>query len=231
MQDIERIKGNAPDRRADRARSCARSSSASTASATSCCIRREGQEPVQGPARAQGLQSGDRHRGDQAEVMRGLSVPSALIDLAAAVQAATQTSSAIPTTSTRRRSCWRRPAIRRLRAAHGLPERSLRQRRGDLPGGGGMLARIGVKVKLNAQPKAQVLRLRRRCRRLRQLVQPARLDAGRRSTANVLANIVGFRDAKGTGSSANYGGYCNSAIDELTKTRSSRRPTRPSATR
>ena len=44
---------------------------------------------------------------------------------------------------------------RRLRRDHGLPERSLRQRRTDLPGGDGMLARIGVRVTLNAQTRLQ----------------------------------------------------------------------------
>ena len=43
----------------------------------------------------------------------------------------------------------------RLRGGDGLPQRPLRQRRGDLPGRGAMLARIGIKVKLNALPKAK----------------------------------------------------------------------------
>ena len=33
----------------------------------------------------------------------------------------------------------------------------------------------------------------------------------------MLANIIGCRDEKGKGGSANYGGYCNQKIEALTK--------------
>ena len=49
----------------DRARSSAPSSSASTSARRAAILQRQGQEPLQGRARAQGLLSGDRHRGDR----------------------------------------------------------------------------------------------------------------------------------------------------------------------
>ena len=77
-----------------------------------------------------------------------------------------------------------------------------------------MLARIGVKVVLNAQPKAKYF--------AKVLASggfdtsfyllgwtPASLDSW-----NVLVNIVGCRDVKGRGQ-FNFGGYCNPKVEEL----------------
>jgi peptide/nickel transport system substrate-binding protein len=80
----------------------------------------------------------------------------------------------------------------------------------------GMLSRIGVRVKMNALPKAQYF----------EKVGPPRYDSafnllgwapGSLDSWNILANLVGCRDAKGKGGTFNFGGYCNPAIDALTR--------------
>ncbi|GGF05144.1 ABC transporter substrate-binding protein [Stappia taiwanensis] len=78
------------------------------------------------------------------------------------------------------------------------------------------LARIGIKVDLNAQPKAQYF--------AKVLASggydtsfyllgwtPASFDS-----SNVLADLHGCRDDKGTGGPFNLGGYCNPEVDALT---------------
>jgi peptide/nickel transport system substrate-binding protein len=79
-----------------------------------------------------------------------------------------------------------------------------------------MLGRIGVKVTLNAMPKAQYFGK----------VSPPKYDSsfnllgwtpGSLDSWNVLANLVICRDAKGKGGTFNFGGYCNPKIDELTR--------------
>jgi len=79
-----------------------------------------------------------------------------------------------------------------------------------------MLGRIGVKVTLNALPKAQYF----------EKVSPPKYDSsfnllgwtpGSLDSWNVLANLVICRDAKGKGGTFNFGGYCNPKIDELTR--------------
>jgi peptide/nickel transport system substrate-binding protein len=79
----------------------------------------------------------------------------------------------------------------------------------------GMLARIGVKVSLNAQPKTKFF---------------AKVLAGggydtsfyllgwmpnAYDSRDVFANITGCRDENGTGGPYNLGGYCNPALDAL----------------
>ena len=77
-----------------------------------------------------------------------------------------------------------------------------------------MLGRIGVKVSLNALPKAQYF----------EKVSPRKYDSsfnllgwtpGSLDSWNVLANLVICRDASGKGGTFNFGGYCNPKIDEL----------------
>lgn len=79
-----------------------------------------------------------------------------------------------------------------------------------------MLGRIGVKVKLNALPKAQYFAK----------VSPPKYDSsfnllgwtpGSLDSWSVLANLVLCRDAKGNGGTFNFGGYCNPQIDDLAK--------------
>jgi peptide/nickel transport system substrate-binding protein len=80
----------------------------------------------------------------------------------------------------------------------------------------GMLGRIGVKVSLNAMPKAQYFGK----------VSPPKYDSsfnllgwtpGSLDSWNVLTNLVICRDDKGKGGTFNFGGYCNPRIDELAR--------------
>ena len=80
----------------------------------------------------------------------------------------------------------------------------------------GMLARIGVQIRLNVLPKAQYFAK----------VGPPRYDSsfnmlgwtpGSLDSWNVLANLVACRDVKGKGGTFNFGGYCNPNIDALAK--------------
>jgi peptide/nickel transport system substrate-binding protein len=81
----------------------------------------------------------------------------------------------------------------------------------------GMLARAGVKVNLNAQPKAKYFA---------KVLATGDYDTsfyllgwtpGSFDSHNVLTNITGCRDASGKGGPFNLGGYCNPKIDELAK--------------
>jgi peptide/nickel transport system substrate-binding protein len=80
-----------------------------------------------------------------------------------------------------------------------------------------MLARIGVKVNLNAQPKAKYFA---------KVLASGGYDTsfyllgwtpGSFDSWNVLANITGCRDDAGKGGPFNFGGYCNPKVDELAK--------------
>ena len=79
-----------------------------------------------------------------------------------------------------------------------------------------MLARIGVKVTLNAMPKAKYFE--------KAGPTPHKYDSsfnllgwtpGSFDSWNVLENLTHCRDASGKGSLFNYGGYCNPKVDEL----------------
>jgi len=78
-----------------------------------------------------------------------------------------------------------------------------------------MLAKIGVTVNLNAQPKAQYFA---------KVLAAGGYDTsfyllgwtpGSFDSYNVLLNIVGCRDDSGKGGPFNLGGYCNPKVDEL----------------
>ena len=78
-----------------------------------------------------------------------------------------------------------------------------------------MLARIGVKVNLNAQPKAQYFA---------KVLAPGGYDTdfyllgwtpGSFDSWNVLVNLAGCRDETGKGGPFNLGGYCNKDMDAL----------------
>src|SRR4051794_33279975 len=82
----------------------------------------------------------------------------------------------------------------------------------------GMLARIGVKVSLNAQPKnryfAKVFATGGYATAFYLLGwTPSSFDSW-----NVFANLTGCRDDAGNGSPYNLGGYCNPKLDERTAT-------------
>lgn len=80
-----------------------------------------------------------------------------------------------------------------------------------------MLARVGVKVSLNAQPKAQYFA---------KVLAPGGYDTdfyllgwtpSSFDSWNILTNLAGCRDETGAGSPFNLGGYCNEKVDELAK--------------
>ncbi|RWM24655.1 ABC transporter substrate-binding protein [Mesorhizobium sp.] len=80
-----------------------------------------------------------------------------------------------------------------------------------------MLAKIGVKVSLNAQPKAKYFA---------KVLAPGGYDTdfyllgwtpGSFDSWNVLVNLATCRDASGKGGPFNLGGYCNPKVDELAK--------------
>ena len=80
-----------------------------------------------------------------------------------------------------------------------------------------MLARIGVKANLNAQPKAKYFA---------KVLATGGYDTsfyllgwtpGSLDSWNVLTNIVGCRDDSGKGGPFNFGGYCNPKVDALAK--------------
>ncbi len=79
-----------------------------------------------------------------------------------------------------------------------------------------MLARVGLKVNLNAQPRAQYF----------SKAGNPNYDTsfyllgwtpGSFDSHNVISNLAGCRDDKGVGGPFNYGGYCNPKVDELAK--------------
>ncbi|MDJ1158940.1 ABC transporter substrate-binding protein [Chelatococcus sp. SYSU_G07232] len=81
----------------------------------------------------------------------------------------------------------------------------------------GMLARVGVKVNLNAQPKAKyfakVLASGGYDTSLYLLGwTPSSFDS-----LSILVNLYGCRDEKGNGGNNNLGNYCNPKVEELTK--------------
>jgi peptide/nickel transport system substrate-binding protein len=80
-----------------------------------------------------------------------------------------------------------------------------------------MLARINVKVSLNAQPKAKFFEFAGMTGKYDSSFNMLGWTPGSFDAHNVLANISGCRDADGKGALFNYGGYCNARHDELAK--------------
>ena len=79
-----------------------------------------------------------------------------------------------------------------------------------------MLARVGIKINLNAQPKSKYFA---------KVLQAGGYDTsffllgwtpGSFDSWNVLANMYRCRDEKGVGGNNNLGGYCNPKVEELT---------------
>ena len=98
-------------------------------------LQRQGQEPIQGHARPPGLLQGDRHRADQ-DARDARAVDAVGAHGRPAFYVLSEGVHAAEIRSRRRQEAPDRGRLsRRLRGHHGLPERSLRQRRGDLPGG------------------------------------------------------------------------------------------------
>jgi peptide/nickel transport system substrate-binding protein len=80
-----------------------------------------------------------------------------------------------------------------------------------------MLARIDVKINLNAMPKAKYFQ---------KVLATSKFDSsfnllgwtpGSLDSWNVVENIIGCRDADGKGAAFNLGGYCNPRMTELNK--------------
>jgi peptide/nickel transport system substrate-binding protein len=80
-----------------------------------------------------------------------------------------------------------------------------------------MLARINVKVTLNAQPKAKFFEFAGPTGKYDSSFNMLGWTPGSFDSHNVLVNISGCRDADGKGAQFNYGGYCNPKHDELAK--------------
>ena len=78
-----------------------------------------------------------------------------------------------------------------------------------------MLARVNVKVKLNAQPKAKYFEKAGPTAKYDSSFNLLGWTPGSFDSWNVLANITGCRDDSGKGGPFNYGGYCNPKVDEL----------------
>jgi peptide/nickel transport system substrate-binding protein len=80
-----------------------------------------------------------------------------------------------------------------------------------------MLSRIDIKVKLNAMPKAKYFEKAGPTKKYDSSFNLLGWTPGSFDSWNVIANIIGCRDADGKGGTFNYGGYCNPKIDELGK--------------
>jgi peptide/nickel transport system substrate-binding protein len=80
-----------------------------------------------------------------------------------------------------------------------------------------MLARIDVKVTLNAMPKAQYFEKAGSPKKFDSSFNLLGWTPGSFDSWNVISNLLGCRDADGKGAQFNYGGYCNPKIDTLAK--------------
>jgi peptide/nickel transport system substrate-binding protein len=80
-----------------------------------------------------------------------------------------------------------------------------------------MLARIDVKVTLNAMPKAQYFEKAGSPKKFDSSFNLLGWTPGSFDSWNVITNLMGCRDADGKGAQFNYGGWCNPKIDELAK--------------
>jgi hypothetical protein len=137
----------------------------------------KGKNPVQGRPRPRSLLQGDRYRTDQdPRDARPFDAVGA-DDRAAAVRAFKGFHAAEIRSRRRQEAADRSRLSRRLRSHDGLPQRPLRQRRRDLPGGG----RHAGPHRRQGQPagaaQGAVFRQGAEARRLPDLVLPAGLDA------------------------------------------------------
>jgi peptide/nickel transport system substrate-binding protein len=78
-----------------------------------------------------------------------------------------------------------------------------------------MQARIGIKVKLNAMPKSKYFEKAGVASKFNSSFNLLGWTPGSFDSWNVIANIIGCRDADGKGGLFNYGGYCNARVEEL----------------
>lgn len=80
-----------------------------------------------------------------------------------------------------------------------------------------MMARINIKVTLLAIPKAQYFEKAGPPKKYDSSFNLLGWTPGSFDSWNILANITGCRDADGKGAQFNYGGYCNTKVDDLAK--------------
>ena len=80
-----------------------------------------------------------------------------------------------------------------------------------------MLSRIDIKVKLNSMPKAKYFEKAGPTKKYNSSFNLLGWTPGSLDSWNVIANIIGCRDADGKGATFNYGGYCNPKLTELNK--------------
>jgi peptide/nickel transport system substrate-binding protein len=80
-----------------------------------------------------------------------------------------------------------------------------------------MLAKIGVKVTLNALPKAQYFEKVGPTRKYNSSFNLLGWTPGSLDSYTILANLVACRDKDGNGGTFNFGGYCNAEIDRLSR--------------
>jgi peptide/nickel transport system substrate-binding protein len=80
---------------------------------------------------------------------------------------------------------------------------------------GAMLARIDVKVTVNAEPKAKYFARAGSQGGYDHSFAMLGWTPGSGDAHNVIANLAACRDAKGNGGINNIGGYCNKRVDEL----------------
>ncbi len=80
-----------------------------------------------------------------------------------------------------------------------------------------MLARVGIKIKLNSQPKAKYFAKVTASGGYDTSFYLLGWTPNSLEPRNMLANIVGCRDEKGAGGQYNLGGYCNQRVEELNK--------------
>lgn len=78
-----------------------------------------------------------------------------------------------------------------------------------------MLARIDIKVVVNAQPKARFFDFAGSSGKYDSSFNMLGWTPGSFDSHNVLTNVVGCRDADGRGGLFNYGGYCNRQVEVL----------------
>lgn len=78
-----------------------------------------------------------------------------------------------------------------------------------------MFAKVGLKVNLQAQPKAQFFGRAGASGGFDTSLGMLGWTPSSFDSWNILVNLVGCRDDKGVGGPFNYGGYCNPKVDEL----------------
>jgi len=83
-----------------------------------------------------------------------------------------------------------------------------------------MLARVGVKVTLNAMSKARYFEKAGPTNKYDSSFNLLGWTPGSFDSWNVLANIAGCRDAAGKGAQFNYGGYCNEQVQKMIEAQS-----------